>query len=90
MIVTYLLQKYKIPVVNKLLVLYFSQTVNDTAPEVREASFVALGTAMKVVTEKNIMAYLVDVDSIKMQKVNVAYTVYYKFQSPPFMLDGNF
>lgn len=45
------------------------KTVNDTAPEVREASFMALGTAMKVVTEKNIMAFLTDVDAIKMQKI---------------------
>jgi len=45
------------------------QTVNDTAPEVRDASFQALGTAMKVVTEKNIMAYMADVDPLKMQKV---------------------
>jgi hypothetical protein len=29
----------------------------------------ALGTAMKVVTEKNIMAYMADVDNLKMQKV---------------------
>ncbi|KAL4225289.1 Cytoskeleton associated protein 5 [Mactra antiquata] len=44
------------------------KTVNDTAPEVREASFMALGTAMKVVTEKHIMAYMADVDALKMQK----------------------
>ena len=48
----------------------FCQTVNDTAPEVREASFDALGTAMKVVSEKNIAPFLTDVDNIKMQKVN--------------------
>lgn len=54
---------------------FTTQTVNDTAAEVREASFMALGTAMKVVTEKNIMAYLADVDSIKMQKVGGIVTV---------------
>ena len=53
--------------------LFFHQTVNDTSPEVREASFMAIGTAMKVVTEKNIMAYLNDVDDIKMQKVCITY-----------------
>ena len=45
------------------------QTVNDTSPEVREKSFEALGTAMKVVSEKHIGPFLVDVDSIKMTKV---------------------
>ena len=35
----------------------------------REASFMALGTAMKVVTEKNVAVYLSDIESIKMQKV---------------------
>jgi hypothetical protein len=43
--------------------------VNDTDPAVREASFEALGMAMKVVTEKHVMPFLTDVDSIKMQKV---------------------
>ncbi|KAK3102168.1 hypothetical protein FSP39_009299 [Pinctada imbricata] len=45
------------------------KTVNDTAPDVREGSFAALGMAMKVVSEKHIMPFLVDVDSIKMQKI---------------------
>lgn len=45
------------------------KTINDTAPEVREGSFAALGMAMKVVTEKNIMPFLPDIDSIKMQKI---------------------
>lgn len=45
------------------------QTINDTTPEVREASYAALGMAMRVVTEKNIMPFLPDVDAIKMQKV---------------------
>ncbi|KAL3842600.1 hypothetical protein ACJMK2_020593 [Sinanodonta woodiana] len=42
---------------------------NDTAPEVREASFEALGVAMKVVTEKNIAPFLTDVEQIKMQRI---------------------
>lgn len=45
------------------------KTVNDTDPGVREASFEALGVAMKVVSEKHIMPFLADVDSIKMQKI---------------------
>ncbi|XP_005107466.1 cytoskeleton-associated protein 5 [Aplysia californica] len=45
------------------------KTVNESDPAVREASFQALGTAMKVVTEKNIAPFLVDVDNIKMQKI---------------------
>jgi cytoskeleton-associated protein 5 len=53
----------------KLFVTALLKTVNDTAGEVREASFDALGTAMKVITEKAIMPFLADVDSIKMAKV---------------------
>ncbi|KAJ8298919.1 hypothetical protein KUTeg_022979 [Tegillarca granosa] len=45
------------------------KTLNDMAPEVREASFQALGTAMKVVTEKHMQPYLADVDSLKLQKI---------------------
>lgn len=48
------------------------KTVADTAPEVRDASFLALGTAMKVVSEKHIMPFLVDVDNLKMQKIKEA------------------
>jgi len=36
---------------------------------VREASFDALGTAMKVISEKAMMPFLADVDTIKMTKV---------------------
>jgi len=44
---------------------------------VREASFEALGTAMKVISEKAMMPFLADVDSIKMTKVchtNICHT----------------
>ena len=51
----------------------YLQTVNDTTPDVREASFDALGTAMKVVGEKPIMPFLADVDNIKLQKVGFSY-----------------
>lgn len=47
----------------------FLKTINDTDPGVREASFQALGVAMKVVSEKHIMPFLADVDQIKMQKI---------------------
>ncbi|XP_060086364.1 cytoskeleton-associated protein 5-like [Ylistrum balloti] len=56
----------------KLLKLFCScllKTANDTAPEVRERSYEALGMAMKVVSEKHIAPFLVDVDAIKMQKI---------------------
>ena len=51
-------------------VTWLPQTVNDTSPEVREASFEALGTAMKVIGEKPLMPFLAEVDSIKMGKVS--------------------
>lgn len=56
----------------KLLKLFCTalvKTIKDTAPEVREASFAALGMAMKVVTEKHVMPFLADVDNLKMQKI---------------------
>ncbi|GFR88017.1 cytoskeleton-associated protein [Elysia marginata] len=45
------------------------KAMGDTDPAVREASFQAVGTAMKVVTEKNIAPFLVDVDNLKMPKI---------------------
>ena len=50
-----------------LYVLY--QTTSHPVLEVREASFVAIGTAMKVIGEKPLMPFIADVDSIKMAKV---------------------
>ena len=46
------------------------QNVNDAQADVREGSYNALGTAMKVVSEKGIMPFLADVDAIKMAKVS--------------------
>ena len=54
-----------------IIIVTWWQTINDTTPDVREASYEALGTAMKVVGEKPIMPFLSDVDNIKLQKVNV-------------------
>lgn len=53
----------------KLFVASLLKTINDTSPEVREASFQALGTAMKVVGEKPLLPFLADVDPIKMAKI---------------------
>ncbi|XP_077599193.1 cytoskeleton-associated protein 5 isoform X1 [Stigmatopora nigra] len=43
--------------------------VNDSAPEVRDAAFDALGTAMRVVGEKAVNPYLADLDKLKLEKI---------------------
>ena len=43
--------------------------INDSAPEVRDAAFEALGTALKVVGEKAVNPFLADVDKLKLDKV---------------------
>ncbi|KAL7402023.1 hypothetical protein ABVT39_008297 [Epinephelus coioides] len=43
--------------------------VNDSAPEVRDAAFEALGTAMKVVGEKAVNTFLTDLDKLKLDKI---------------------
>nr|KAF6464570.1 cytoskeleton associated protein 5 [Rousettus aegyptiacus] len=43
--------------------------INDSAPEVRDAAFEALGTALKVVGEKAVNPFLVDVDKLKLDKI---------------------
>ncbi|XP_038561241.1 cytoskeleton-associated protein 5 isoform X4 [Micropterus salmoides] len=43
--------------------------VNDSAPEVRDAAFEALGTAMKVVGEKAVNPFLTDLDKLKLDKI---------------------
>ncbi|XP_064635641.1 cytoskeleton-associated protein 5-like isoform X2 [Lineus longissimus] len=53
----------------KLFIAPLLKTINDTAPEVREASFIALGTAMKVVGEKPLGPFIADIDAIKMAKI---------------------
>uniref|UniRef100_A0A672P2V6 TOG domain-containing protein n=1 Tax=Sinocyclocheilus grahami TaxID=75366 RepID=A0A672P2V6_SINGR len=47
----------------------FLKQVNDSAPEVRDAAFEALGTAMKVVGEKAVNPFLADVDKLKLDKI---------------------
>lgn len=43
--------------------------MNDSAPEVRDAAFEALGTALKVVGERAVNPFLADVDKLKVDKV---------------------
>uniref|UniRef100_A0AAY5EUX3 TOG domain-containing protein n=1 Tax=Electrophorus electricus TaxID=8005 RepID=A0AAY5EUX3_ELEEL len=43
--------------------------VSDSAPEVRDAAFEALGTAMKVVGERAVNPFLADVDKLKIDKI---------------------
>lgn len=43
--------------------------MNDSAPEVRDAAFEALGTALRVVGEKAVNPFLADVDKLKVDKV---------------------
>ncbi|KAM5316415.1 cytoskeleton-associated protein 5 isoform 2-T3 [Glossophaga mutica] len=43
--------------------------ISDSASEVRDAAFEALGTALKVVGEKAVNPFLVDVDKLKLDKI---------------------
>ncbi|XP_041052921.1 cytoskeleton-associated protein 5 isoform X2 [Carcharodon carcharias] len=43
--------------------------INDSASEVRDAAFEALGTALKVVGERLMNPFLVDVDKLKLDKI---------------------
>ncbi|XP_072905784.1 cytoskeleton-associated protein 5 isoform X4 [Hemitrygon akajei] len=43
--------------------------INDSALEVRDAAFEALGTALKVVGERAMNPFLVDVDKLKLDKI---------------------
>ncbi|XP_056271762.1 cytoskeleton-associated protein 5 isoform X2 [Pseudoliparis swirei] len=43
--------------------------VNDSAPEVRDAAFEALGTALKMMGEKAVNPFLSDLDKIKLDKI---------------------
>ncbi|XP_074487606.1 cytoskeleton-associated protein 5 isoform X2 [Sebastes fasciatus] len=46
-----------------------TKQVNDSALEVRDAAFEALGTAMKVVGEKAVNPFLSDLDKLKLDKI---------------------
>ncbi|PNF34799.1 Protein mini spindles [Cryptotermes secundus] len=48
------------------------KTLNEPDPTVRDSSAEALGTAMKVVGEKQIMVFLTDLDNFKMTKIKEA------------------
>ncbi|XP_069595027.1 cytoskeleton-associated protein 5 isoform X5 [Ranitomeya imitator] len=43
--------------------------INDSAPEVRDAAFEALGTAQKVVGEKAVNPFLSEVDKLKLDRI---------------------
>ena len=45
------------------------KTLNEPDPAVRDSSAEALGTALKLVGEKTMSAFLVDLDNLKMSKV---------------------
>uniref|UniRef100_A0A4W4GDR1 TOG domain-containing protein n=1 Tax=Electrophorus electricus TaxID=8005 RepID=A0A4W4GDR1_ELEEL len=53
----------------KALCSAFIKQVNDSAPEVRDAAFEALGTAMKAVGERAVNPFLADLDKLKLEKV---------------------
>ena len=46
--------------------------MNDSAPEVRDAAFEALGTAMKVAGEKAVNPFLADLDKLKLDRVTIS------------------
>ncbi|VEL28384.1 unnamed protein product [Protopolystoma xenopodis] len=46
-----------------------TKTSNDNVPEVREASFTALGNAMFIVSEKVISPFLSELDGIRMARI---------------------
>lgn len=50
--------------------LHIDINLNFPDPTVRDNSAEALGTAWKVVSEKNILPFLTGVDAIKLAKVN--------------------
>ncbi|XP_055685524.1 protein mini spindles [Lutzomyia longipalpis] len=56
----------------KLLKAYLTallKTLNESDPVVRDASAEAIGTAMKLVGDKNISPFLTEVDALKMNKI---------------------
>lgn len=50
--------------------------MNDSAPEVRDAAFEALGTAMKVVGEKAVNPFLAEIDKLKLDKVGTRFVYF--------------
>ncbi|XP_029345564.1 protein mini spindles isoform X2 [Acyrthosiphon pisum] len=63
-------------ILNKKLLKIFTttliKTLNESDPIVRDNSAEALGTAWKVVSEKNIVSFLTSVDAIKLSKIKEA------------------
>lgn len=57
--------------INKIIFIYsLANCFYFTDPTVRDNSAEALGTAWKVVSEKNILPFLTTVDAIKLAKVS--------------------
>uniref|UniRef100_A0A8C8LXL2 TOG domain-containing protein n=1 Tax=Oncorhynchus tshawytscha TaxID=74940 RepID=A0A8C8LXL2_ONCTS len=64
----------------------FLKQVNDSAPEVRDAAYEALGTAMKVVGEKAVNPFLADLDKLKLDKVSyifLCFSLFLQSGGPP-------
>lgn len=53
----------------KLFCAALLKQINDSAPEVRDAAYEAISTAMKVVGEKAMNPFLADLDKIKLDKI---------------------
>lgn len=68
---------------NKIYVIFFIHSLTIyfefTDPTVRENSAEALGTAWKVVSEKNIVPFLTTVDAIKLAKVSKTVKIFYNY-----------
>jgi len=63
--------------INKIVFIYsFTNYFYFTDPTVRDNSAEALGTAWKVVSEKNILPFLTTVDAIKLAKVSRNIIIY--------------
>ncbi|XP_050054425.1 protein mini spindles-like isoform X3 [Aphis gossypii] len=56
----------------KIFITALIKTLNESDPIVRDNSAEALGTAWKVVSEKNIVSFLTNVDAIKLSKIKEA------------------
>lgn len=50
---------------------FWLQHVNDSAAEVRDAAFEALGIALKVAGEKAVNPFLAEVDKLKLDRVSL-------------------
>lgn len=63
----------------KLLAPIIVKLTGDSDPEVRDASYAALGAAMKAVGEKSCMVLLADIAEEKVKMAKVCYQFYNSF-----------